>query len=209
MIVQCKKCETKFRFDEFLIEGEGVWVRCSRCKKVFFLDDPDLEGALFPSYMEKDEEDALPRLQEETREPVKGDVNQVFLRQPKLFMERKEDAPTPLEKESLPEIQPEKREMKPHIDAEEKDISESDIDYLKDDEADGAEAQEKTENNVPEVKETPARSRGKQWLFLFVLLLLLLLAGAFLQFFPDIVNQAAKLTSSTLWTVIETIQGKN
>ncbi|HYA12928.1 MAG TPA: zinc-ribbon domain-containing protein [Syntrophales bacterium] len=40
MIVQCKKCQTKFKFDETLIEREGVWVRCSQCKNVFFLDNP-------------------------------------------------------------------------------------------------------------------------------------------------------------------------
>jgi predicted Zn finger-like uncharacterized protein len=36
MIIQCQKCETRFRFDETLIEGDGVWVRCSRCQHVFF-----------------------------------------------------------------------------------------------------------------------------------------------------------------------------
>jgi predicted Zn finger-like uncharacterized protein len=36
MIIQCRKCETRFRFDDTLIEGDGVWVRCSRCKHVFF-----------------------------------------------------------------------------------------------------------------------------------------------------------------------------
>ncbi|MBU1184138.1 MAG: zinc-ribbon domain-containing protein [Proteobacteria bacterium] len=36
MIIQCRKCETRFRFDETLIEGDGVWVRCSRCQHVFF-----------------------------------------------------------------------------------------------------------------------------------------------------------------------------
>ena len=40
MIVQCKKCQTRFRFDETLIAGEGVWVRCNQCKNVFFLDNP-------------------------------------------------------------------------------------------------------------------------------------------------------------------------
>ncbi|HVO67741.1 MAG TPA: DUF3426 domain-containing protein [Syntrophales bacterium] len=40
MIIQCKKCQTKYKFDESLIEGEGVWVRCSQCKDVFFLDNP-------------------------------------------------------------------------------------------------------------------------------------------------------------------------
>ena len=36
MIIRCRKCDTRFRFDETLIEGDGVWVRCSRCQYVFF-----------------------------------------------------------------------------------------------------------------------------------------------------------------------------
>lgn len=40
MIIQCKSCGTKFRFDEKRIEGEGIWVRCSQCKNVFFLENP-------------------------------------------------------------------------------------------------------------------------------------------------------------------------
>jgi len=47
MIIQCRKCETRFRFDEKLMEGDGVWVRCSRCQHVFFQDRPagDLPAA--------------------------------------------------------------------------------------------------------------------------------------------------------------------
>ena len=40
MIIQCRKCETRFRFDENLMEGDGVWVRCSRCQYVFFQERP-------------------------------------------------------------------------------------------------------------------------------------------------------------------------
>jgi predicted Zn finger-like uncharacterized protein len=40
MIIQCRKCETRFRFDESLIEADGVWVRCSRCQNVFFEGRP-------------------------------------------------------------------------------------------------------------------------------------------------------------------------
>jgi predicted Zn finger-like uncharacterized protein len=40
MIIQCRKCETRFRFNDALIEGDGVWVRCSRCQEVFFQDRP-------------------------------------------------------------------------------------------------------------------------------------------------------------------------
>ncbi len=40
MIIRCRKCETKFRFEDSLITGDGVWVRCSRCRNVFFHDNP-------------------------------------------------------------------------------------------------------------------------------------------------------------------------
>jgi len=40
MIVQCRQCRTKFRFDDSQIVGDGIWVRCSRCQHVFFQDNP-------------------------------------------------------------------------------------------------------------------------------------------------------------------------
>ncbi|HUH67063.1 MAG TPA: DUF3426 domain-containing protein [Syntrophales bacterium] len=40
MIAQCKICQTRFRLDDALIEGEGIWVRCNQCKNVFFLGSP-------------------------------------------------------------------------------------------------------------------------------------------------------------------------
>lgn len=36
MIIQCKKCATKFRFKDDLMAGDGVWVRCGRCGHEFF-----------------------------------------------------------------------------------------------------------------------------------------------------------------------------
>ncbi len=40
MIIQCEKCNTKYNFDESLIEGKGVRVRCTRCQNVFFQENP-------------------------------------------------------------------------------------------------------------------------------------------------------------------------
>lgn len=40
MIIQCKQCRTKFRFDDAQMEGDGLWVRCSHCQHVFFQDNP-------------------------------------------------------------------------------------------------------------------------------------------------------------------------
>lgn len=44
MIIQCKQCRTKFRFDESKIEGDGLWMRCSRCQHVFFQESPAKPG---------------------------------------------------------------------------------------------------------------------------------------------------------------------
>ncbi|MFH1034760.1 MAG: DUF3426 domain-containing protein [Pseudomonadota bacterium] len=35
MIVQCQKCQTKFRMDEAKIPEAGSWVRCGKCQDVF------------------------------------------------------------------------------------------------------------------------------------------------------------------------------
>ncbi|HOC60124.1 MAG: zinc-ribbon domain-containing protein [Syntrophaceae bacterium] len=40
MIIQCKQCRTKFRFDDTQMIDDGIWLRCSRCQHVFFQDNP-------------------------------------------------------------------------------------------------------------------------------------------------------------------------
>ncbi|HPJ97371.1 MAG TPA: DUF3426 domain-containing protein [Syntrophales bacterium] len=57
MIIQCEKCLTKYRFDDNLMEGDGIWVRCSRCKHEFFQEN--LFARSFPSV---DEEAVLKQL---------------------------------------------------------------------------------------------------------------------------------------------------
>jgi len=44
MIIQCGKCGTEYRFDETLMAGEGAWVRCTRCRNVFFQENPSGTG---------------------------------------------------------------------------------------------------------------------------------------------------------------------
>jgi predicted Zn finger-like uncharacterized protein len=41
MIIQCRQCRTKFRFDESLMQGSGVWLRCSKCGHVYFQENPN------------------------------------------------------------------------------------------------------------------------------------------------------------------------
>lgn len=40
MIIQCEQCLTKYSFDDSLIKGSGVKVRCTRCGKIFFQENP-------------------------------------------------------------------------------------------------------------------------------------------------------------------------
>ncbi|HRS87466.1 MAG TPA: DUF3426 domain-containing protein [Syntrophales bacterium] len=48
MIITCESCGTRFRFDVTAVEGgrEGIWLRCSRCRHVFYrtLAPPGAEG---------------------------------------------------------------------------------------------------------------------------------------------------------------------
>lgn len=48
MVIECRKCGTNYRFDESLVTGEGIWVRCSRCHHVFF-QEPSTGGETFAS----------------------------------------------------------------------------------------------------------------------------------------------------------------
>ena len=72
MIIQCRKCETRFRFDDTLMAGDGVWVRCSRCKHVFFqqrsVDDASAVETEIPSVRISDA-----RRNSDDRFPAAGD----------------------------------------------------------------------------------------------------------------------------------------
>src|SRR4030065_546804 len=43
MIIQCRQCRTKCFFEDSMMQGDGLWMRCSRCEHVFFQDNPLVE----------------------------------------------------------------------------------------------------------------------------------------------------------------------
>lgn len=45
MIIQCQKCQTKFRLDDSKVTGKGVKVRCTKCKHVFVVQKDEPEAA--------------------------------------------------------------------------------------------------------------------------------------------------------------------
>lgn len=47
MIIQCEKCQTRFRLDDSRVTAKGVKVRCTKCKHVFAVRKEDAGAELF------------------------------------------------------------------------------------------------------------------------------------------------------------------
>lgn len=92
MIVQCKNCGTKFKFDETMIEGEGVWGRCSQCKNVFFLDNPVKEESSSSPDKKKIIEAGSSVLGGARRQDVKDRRDTIKKPEPEFFKEMEKDS---------------------------------------------------------------------------------------------------------------------
>ena len=194
MVVQCKKCETKFRFDESLIDNEGVWLRCSHCKNVFYLDKPAGDEMRSASGGESGKKDL----------PVESDLNQALSEPSEPFIDRKEEDRLPSEGKSFKKVLAAQKQRELRMEDIGKDIGELNGDRLseRDDELLKAADEVQVHESVIEIK--PAPSYGKQLVYL---LIILLLGGVYLWFFTEMGNQAADLASSNLSMLIETISG--
>ena len=61
MIIQCRQCRTKFKFDDTLMQGGGAWLRCSRCGHVYFQENPLMKPETdLPSEPAKPVEESIP-----------------------------------------------------------------------------------------------------------------------------------------------------
>lgn len=61
MIIQCRQCRTKFKFDDTLMQGSGVWLRCSRCGHVYFQENHLMKPETdLPSELAKLVEEPIP-----------------------------------------------------------------------------------------------------------------------------------------------------
>jgi len=59
MIIQCKQCRTKFRFDDAHMQGNGIWLRCSRCGHVYFQENPLTKQREMDSLLQQEAEPEL------------------------------------------------------------------------------------------------------------------------------------------------------
>lgn len=205
MIVQCKKCRAKYRFDESLMDGEGVWVRCSRCKTLFFLDKPATEEVLSPSVGTAGVVDVRIDPLEKNRSSVENDIEPDFAQTWKLTTSENKETTNALKMENHKQIRMEEKDSGPSIEVDRQGLIESGRDILKGDGAEGLKEQEVEEKaQKPGDEKISARSKGKQWVYLFVLLVL---GGVYVWFFSEVGRQAADFTSSAASTLFEKIYG--
>lgn len=197
MIVRCKKCETKFMFDEAMVEGVGAWVRCSRCKNIFFLDKPPTDAGISQRSIETGVVGVPVQSREEKRVVLNDDLRQAFTTP---------ETPLPQKTERFESVMPAEVQREPQIAAIEKGPGETDRHYPASDKAKDTKIDHEEEDDEAEVEETPARSRGKQWLYL---LIVLLIGVIYLWFFSGMGSPAANIASLNLSSVIDNIRGAN
>jgi len=78
VIIQCRKCGTKYRFDKMKVTGKGVWVRCRNCETVFFQKNPLSEISSLMDLMnpEREAPEEMVGEKAEERETAAGDTGQ-------------------------------------------------------------------------------------------------------------------------------------
>jgi len=143
MIVQCKRCGTKFNFQEAVIEGEGVWGRCSRCKNVFFVDNPVKLEAASLSGQEKNGETGISETGEAGKKDVEDPGNEGKKPEPEFFKDVENDR---------------------------EDIDKCEVaDFEK---TEDGKIHDKEEIVEEEVRRKRGLTRGKQFIYLFIILML-------------------------------------
>ncbi|HRY38404.1 MAG TPA: DUF3426 domain-containing protein [Smithellaceae bacterium] len=181
MIVQCKQCRTKFRFDDAQMEGDGLWMRCSRCQHVFFQDNPlNIKASAVtpqaaPAFSKEiPSEKTTGRLSFEPAAAVRGEIT------PDEDLTHSPDAvttpPQTVEDESQPEFTPEKMTGMPPTDMELRPESEKHDD---------------TDEFLETSDETPApparKKRSRLWMFALWTMLVIIVIPAIVYFvvFPQ------------------------
>jgi predicted Zn finger-like uncharacterized protein len=206
MIIQCRKCETRFRFDETLIQGDGVWVRCSRCQHVFFQERKAGE-LLSPASAVSPE---IPSVKISDARNMTDDRFSAAGGQP---------SPVEMEKAAMPPLPEMEREIHPEI---EKDISLEGLEMgMVSESLSGSVTSGEKEGDIEEEEEdeqeefaevtTGRRRWGRTLLKLFALVLLLAVVsgGVSLWVVPEIRTQALEWASSWIHgvPVIEKLLG--
>lgn len=106
MIIQCENCNTRYNFDESLIEGKGIRVRCTRCQHVFFQKNPSAElpplsDVKEPEVASTEAHEAAPPAAQEAPPAEKKGVEDLAKTLKELGVETDDDAPDRWEADTI------------------------------------------------------------------------------------------------------------
>jgi len=197
MIIQCRKCETRFRFDETQVEGEGFWVRCSRCRDVFFQERFAVDEPLSPRSAAESE---IPSVRVSDAKRISEDRFSLGEEQPSLpERERMEIPPFPrraVDKEISSENAKESI-IKGFEEGLEKDALSDQASDWEDDIEDDLDEEEFQED------EPPRRRWGRLIMKILALLVcaLLIAGGLYVWLFPEVRTKALQWVSPWLKSV--------
>ncbi|MBN1363761.1 MAG: zinc-ribbon domain-containing protein [Syntrophaceae bacterium] len=185
MIIQCRQCRTKFRFDDSLMQGSGVWLRCSRCGHVYFQENP---------YANKPPADAVVGLEPEivsSKEEVipAEEMSKIPEETPSVFYRDEQGM------KSLDKIMEARKRLREEIDLDIKntrgEIFGDGAEKVED--VEGTEGAEKIKKNKKKKKFSPKGS-GKAWkitvwsVFVILIIPLFIYFYAFPQYGEQLVN---------------------
>ena len=152
MIIQCKQCRTKFRFDDANMQGSGIWLRCSRCGHVYFQENPKAPQPAPESLMETE---LAPAKEEATHAEA---APQTAAETPSVF-HRDEQG-----KKSLDKIMEARKRVSEDIDLSSETAQESSPDEKPEDIIRPAEIENDQETERAKIEQTPVRKRsGSVW----------------------------------------------
>ncbi|MDO9530082.1 MAG: DUF3426 domain-containing protein [Syntrophales bacterium] len=176
MIIECEKCGTKYRFDESLIVGEGARVRCSRCKNVFFQENPSRERVAPPVEVMEEKESSRAEIEEETAEQ---EIEKEFPDFDDL-LEEKEPVDIEIEETAEQEIEKEFPDFDDLLEEKE----------LVDTEMEGDKEREKTKKHL--------WAPGK--VLAYIVIVILVLGGVYMYLFPqmgkEVLDQVSRYMST-------------
>lgn len=178
MIIQCKQCRTKFRFDDAHMQGSGIWLRCSRCGHVYFQENPLakklavdslLEEELEPIVRKKDVIPAQEAIHVEENQKPSVDMPSVF--------HRDEQG-----QKSLDRIMAIRKRIRPDIDL---DIEKSQENIVNEEAQQASEIEDIEKEGQVEITEKKKTSKGpgRIWkVALWSILVIMVIPGAFYYF---------------------------
>jgi predicted Zn finger-like uncharacterized protein len=188
MIIQCRQCRTKFRFDDSFMQGSGVWLRCSRCGHVYFQENTAAKKSVADSTPEPEPVSANEVMPVEESEKLSMETPSVFYRDKNgvYTPNRTTGSEKNLPERPLPE-KPLSEEIDWGMEKEQEEI------VSRNTEKTGKKEEiEKTENTKKK-KMSSSKGSGKSWKIALwsILVIVIIPCAIYLYVFPEIGEELA------------------